>query len=203
MTNPTPTDGPIPVGVIAGIDETVIYQGDDVTYVLAGVVFHDAQPARRAFHQLTAHRKRPFHWQQEGPNLRAAAVTLLENHVVATYLLARPTGIRHQVAARRELLDYLVAELINDRVDHVIIESSQVPARDGRDRNAILDLTQADSASPTFTYDWRTKTEPLLWYPDALAGVAHEFIADGKAHHFRQLQRAKVVTEIRYPGSDH
>ena len=201
MTDPIPTDGPIPVGVIAGIDETVIYRGDDVTYVLAGVVFRDAQPARRAFHQLTAHRKRPFHWQQEGPNLREAAVTLLEDHVVATYLLARPTGIRHQT--RRELLAYLVAELINEGVDHVIIESSQVPTCDGWDRNTILDSFEADSANRTFTYDWRTKTEPLLWYPDALAGVAHEFLADGQAHHFQRLQRAEVVTEIRYPRSDH
>ena len=197
MTNPIPTGGPIPAGVIAGIDETVISHGGGVTYVLAGVVFANAQPARRAFQQLTANRQRPFHWKKEGPTLRQEAVTLLETHVVATYLLARTAGRRGQVAARRKLLACLVAELTNDGVDHVIIES-QGPALDGRDRNTILDSSRADSAGPALTYEWRTKTEPLLWYPDALAGVAHEHLTNEQPHHFQQLQRTGVVTEIHY-----
>ena len=153
MTNPVTPDGPI----TAGIDETVIYHGGGVTYVLAGVVFIDAQPARRAFHQLIANRKRPFHWRKEGATLRQAAVSLLEKHVVVTYLVAQSTGRRRQVTARRELLTYLVAELTNDGVDQVIIES-QGPDLDGRDRNTILDLSRGDSAGPVFTYEWRTKS---------------------------------------------
>ncbi len=202
MTNPVPPDGPIPAGITAGIDETVIDHGGGVTYVLAGVVFLDPQPARRAFQQLTANRKRPFHWRKEGPTLREEAVTLLENHIAATYLLARPAGRRQQVTARRELLAYLVAELTNDGVDHLIIES-QGPAPDGRDRNTILDSFQANSTGPAFTYEWRTKTEPLLWYPDALAGVAHEYLADGRSHHFQRLQRARVATEVHYVADQH
>ena len=89
MTNPAPPDGPIPDGLTAGIDETVIYHGGGVTYVIAGVVFHNARPARRAFHQLTADRKRPFRWRKEGPTIRDAAVTLLETCIAATHLLAR------------------------------------------------------------------------------------------------------------------
>ena len=180
MTNPIPSGGPVPAGIIAGIDETVIHHGGGVTYVLAGVVFVNAQPARRDFQQLTANRKRTFHWSKEGPTLREAAVTLLEKHVATTHLLARPAGRRHQVTARRKLLTYLVAELTNDRVDHVIIES-QGRSLDGRDRNTILDSFHDDSAGPAFTYEWRTKTEPLLWYPDALAGVAHEYLTDGRS----------------------
>ena len=197
MTNPVPPDGPIPAGITAGIDETVIYHGGGVTYILAGVVFVDPQPARRAFQQLTANRKRPFHWQKEGTTLRGAAVALLENHIAATYLLARPAGRRQQVTTRRELLAYLVAELTNDGVDHLIIES-QGTALDGRDRNTILDSFQANSTGPAFTYEWRTKTEPLLWYPDALAGVAHEYLADGQTHHFQRLQKATIATEVHY-----
>ena len=190
MTNPTPTDCPIPAGVIAGIDETVVQRdGVDITCVLAGVVFREAQAARRAFQQLIAHRKRRFHWREEGPERREEAVTLLETgHVDATYLFARTTGIHRPLEARRELLAHLVAELLNDRVDHVIIESSGVQANDGRDRDTILDSFRADSANRTFTHDWCDKTEPLLWYPDALAGVAHQFLADGQTHHFQRLQ---------------
>lgn len=203
MTNPTPIDGPIPAGVIAAIDETVIYRGADVTDVLAAVVFRDARAARLAFHQLTSHRNRPFHWKKEGPTLRDQAVTLLVNHVATTHLLARPTGVRHRVEARRELLACLVGLLLNDGVDHVIIESSQVPITDGRDCDTILDAFQADRANRSFEYDWRTKDEPLLWYPDALAGVAHQFLAYGQTDHFRRLQRAEVIAEMCYPSSDH
>ncbi|MCE2529727.1 MAG: hypothetical protein J4G11_07650 [Acidimicrobiia bacterium] len=49
MTNPARPDGPIPAGITTGVDETVIYHGGGVSYVLAGVVFHDAQPAGLAF----------------------------------------------------------------------------------------------------------------------------------------------------------
>ncbi|MCQ3805525.1 MAG: hypothetical protein OXF41_09240 [bacterium] len=197
MTNPVPPDGPFPAGAIAGVDETVIYHGGGVTYALAGVVFLDAQRARRAFQQLTANRKRAFHWRTEGSTLREEAVTLLENHIAATYVLARTAGRRQQVNARRELLAYLVAELTNDGIDHLIIES-QGTTPDGRDRNTILDSFQANRSGPAFTYEWRTKTEPLLWYPDALAGVAHESLAYGQTQHFERLQKARVATEVHY-----
>lgn len=202
MTNPVSPDGPTPAAITAGIDETVIYHGGGVTYVLAGVVFLEARPARRAFRQLTANRNRPFHWRKEGPTLRQAAVSLLVKHVVVTHLVARSTGRRRQVPARRELLAHLVAELTRDGVDRLIIES-QGPDLDGRDRNTILDLSRADSADPAFSYEWRTKAEPLLWYPDALAGVAHQHLTDGQSHHFQRLQKAKVVTDIRYVADQH
>lgn len=58
--------------------------------------------------------------------------------------------------ARRKLLTYLVAELTNEGVDHLIIES-QDSALDGRDRNTILKSFQVNSTDPAFTYGWRTK----------------------------------------------
>ncbi len=197
MTNPTAPVGPIPAGITAGIDETVVYHGGGVTYVLAGVVFHDAQPARRAFRGLTADRKRPFHWRREGSTLREAAVTLLENHIATTYLLARSTGRRGQVTARRKLLTYLVAGLTNEGVDHLIIES-QDSALDGRDRDTIVSWFQVKSTDPAFTHGWRTKTEPLLWYPDSVAGITHEYLADGQTHHFERLQKARIITDVHY-----
>lgn len=197
MINPTPPDNPNSPGITAGVDETVIYHGGGVTYVLAGVVFHDAQPARCAFQELTADRKRPFHWRREGSTLREAAITLLESHIATTYLLARPTGRRGQITARRKLLTYLVAELTNEGVDHLIIES-QDSVLDGRDRDTILSWFQVNSTDPAFTYGWRTKTEPLLWYADALAGITHEYLADGQTHHFQRLQQARIITDVHY-----
>ena len=78
--------------------------------------------------------------------------------------MARSTGRRRQVAARRDLLTHLVAELTNEGIDHLIIES-QAPDLDGRDRHTILDLSRTYSAGPAFTYEWRT-------YSSGLAGRA-------------------------------
>ena len=49
-----------------------------------------------------------------------------------------------------------------------------------------------------FTYEWRTKAEPLLWYPDALTGVVQEYLTNERTQHFRQLRKARVTTEVRY-----
>ena len=61
----------------------------------------------------------------------------------------------------------------------------------------ILDCFRNQTA-PAFTYDWRTKAEPLLWYPDALAGVAREHPTEGLSADFNRLHSALVVTDIRY-----
>ncbi|MDE0643576.1 MAG: hypothetical protein F4Z36_01325 [Acidimicrobiia bacterium] len=183
--------------IIAAIDETVVHHGGGVTYVLAGVVFLDSYSARQAFRQLLAHRKRPFHWRKEGSTIRAAAVELLETHIAATHLLARSAARHQQVAVRRRLLNHLVAGLINDGIDHLIIES-QGNDLDRRDRDTVMDAIKSKDPGPALTYEWLTKTEPLLWYADALNGVAQEYLADGEMHHFQRLQGAKIVTQVQY-----
>ncbi len=66
-----------------------------------------------------------------------------------------------------------------------------------RDRSAILDCLHGFAIS-NLTYDWRTKTEPLFGYPDALAGIAREHLTPGNSPGFSRLQRANIVSEVRY-----
>ena len=199
MSNPLPADGqPIPEGLVAAVDETVAELHGGVTYVLAAVVFGEAQAARLDIQHLTADRTRPFHWYREGPKTRDAAVKLIATHATATAVLARRAGRHAQVATRATLLAELAADLANKGVGHVLIES-RGQREDGRDRSVILNFFRERTA-PAFSYDWRTKAEPLLWYPDAMAGLAREHLADGRSAGFSFLQSTLTVTEVCYVG---
>ena len=199
MSNPLPADGqPIPEGLVAAVDETVVELQGGVTYVLAAVIFGEACAARQDARTLTANRTRPFHWHREGPTARNAAVRFIATHAIATKILARRAGRHAQTAARAALLTELVAELANEGVGHVVIES-RGQREDGRDRYVILNCFRKLTA-PAFSYDWRTKAEPLLWYPDAMAGVVREHLTDGHSPGFSFLQSAHTVTEVGYMG---
>ena len=199
MSNPLPADGqPIPEGLVAAVDETVAELQGGVTYVLAAAIFGEADTARQDIQSLTADRTRRFHWHREGPTTRTAAVKLVATHTIATTILAQRAGRHAQTAARAEVLTHLVAELINEGVGHVIIES-RGQREDGRDRSVILNCFRERTVA-AFSYDWRTKAEPLLWYPDAIAGVVREHLTDGQSAGFSFLQTTLTVTEVRYVG---
>ena len=93
-----------------------------------------------------------------------------------------------------------MSELTDDGVDHIVIES-QGSRLDGRDRSTILDFAQRSRPSPALSYEWRTKSEPLLRYADALAGVAREYLTDGQTQHFERLQQSLVVSGVHYVGA--
>lgn len=197
MSNPLPADGlPIPEGLVAAVDETVAELQGGVTYVLAAVIFGEAQGARLDIQSLTANRTRPFHWHREGPTTRNAAVKLVATHAIATKILAQRAGRQAQTATRATLLAQLATELSEEGVEHVVIES-RGQREDGRDRSAILDCFRGRPA-PTFNYDWRTKAEPLLWYPDALAGTARELLTGGQSAGFSFLQSTLTDTNVYY-----
>lgn len=197
MSNPVVADGhPIPGGVVAAVDETVVELQGGVTYVLASVIFADAQAASRDMQTLTADRTRPLHWHKEGPRIREAAVDHIEAHAAGTRILAQRAGRQAQTRTRATLLSELVTELAGVGVGHLIIES-RGQREDGRDRATILDCFRNQTA-PAFTYDWRTKAESSLWYPDALAGVAREHLTEGLSADFNRLHSKLVITDIRH-----
>ena len=197
MSNPLPADSePIPEGLVAAVDETVAELQGGVTYVLAAVIFGEAGAARKEIQALTADRTRPFHWHREGPTNRSAAVKLLSAHAITTTILAQRAGRHAQTETRAALLAQLVIELADDGVGHLIIES-RGQREDGRDRAVILNCFREHRVA-TFNYDWRTKAEPLLWYPDAMAGVARAHVTDGRSASFDFLQRTLTLTEVRY-----
>ena len=199
MSNPVPSDNqPIPDGLVAAVDEAVAELQGGITYVLAAVIFGEPYAARQDAQHLIADRTRRFHWHREGPTARSAAVELIATHAIATSILVQRASRQAQTATRANLLTELVAELANDGVRHVVIES-RGSREDGRDRATILNCFRERSVA-TLSYDWRTKVEPLLWYPDAMAGVVREQIINGRSTRFDYLQRTRTVTDVRYLG---
>lgn len=197
MSNPVAADGrPIPDGLVAAIDETVPQVQGGVTYTLAATIFRDVQAARRDMQELTAGRTRPIHWHKEGPTIREAALSLIEHHVIRGKALARRASRLGQVTARAVLMAELVVDLASHGVSHMIIES-RGELEDGRDRSVMLDCLHELTIS-SLTYDWRTKAEPLLSYPDALAGITRELLTLGHSPGFYRLQQASIVSEVRY-----
>ncbi len=66
----------------------------------------------------------------------------------------------------------LIAVVAHDGVDLLMIESrGDIPDR--RDRGVILDCVR-EHDDIELSYVWRDKSEPLLWYADALAGSMRE-----------------------------
>lgn len=197
MSNPVSSDSqPIPDGLVAAIDETVPQVQGGVTYTLAATIFRDVQEARHDMQELTAGRTRPIHWHKEGPTIREAALSLIEHQVIVGRVLARRASRFGQVTARAVLMAELVVDLASYGVGHMIIES-RGELEDGRDRSVILDCLHELSISG-LTYDWRTKAEPLLSYPDALAGITREQLTLGHSPGFSRLQQAGIVSEVRY-----
>lgn len=107
-------------------------------------------------------------------------------------------GVTYTLAATifRDVQAALVVDLASCGVGHMIIES-RGELEDGRDRSVILDCLHELTIS-NLTYDWRTKAEPLLSYPDALAGTTREQLTLGHSPGLARLQQASIVTEVRY-----
>jgi hypothetical protein len=181
--------------VIGVIDETAPELAGGVLYVVtAGVLLGGRSSAReRMAAVLPSGRRRPFHWHQEGPVARRAALDAIEEIGVVAEVTVHPVGRRQQELARRAALRELLPDLVVEGVDHLIIES-RTTMLDERDRASILD---ALGHPVPLTYEWRSKDEPLLWIADAIAGAVRDhLVGDGGALH--RLQRRRTVSELRY-----
>ena len=49
-----------------------------------------------------------------------------------------------------------------------------------------------------FTYDWRTKAEPLLWVADAVGGAWREHLIGRNSEPFERLQSMGAIDAITY-----
>lgn len=196
MPNPAPSDGaPLPAGLVAVIDEAAAEVGGGVHYLLTGAVLLDHTMVSHALRDLAAERQRPIHWHREGSRMRAHLVSLMAEQGVVAHVLGRATGRTGQVTARRALLAALATRLDADGVAHLVIESRGA-REDGRDRATLLDTFHDDQVP--FTYDWRTKAEPLLGIADAIGGACREQLVDAGAGPGQQLIATGVIRGIDY-----
>jgi hypothetical protein len=92
------------------------------------------------------------------------------------------------------MLAEMVRDAAADGVDHLVIEASDA-ATVGRDRVTLLRTFEGTGGVP-FRYDWRSKSERVLWLADAIAGAAGEHLV-GKDDTWWQLLHDLGVVSLR------
>lgn len=123
-------------------------------------------------------RRRPFHWHREGIVAKQAMVDALGKIGVLGRSMVVPCGRRRQEKARAVGLAELVAQLIDDGCDELVIEA-RTPPQDGRDQAVILDvLRQRPRVGPPMAYRWEEKRDELLWIADAIGGAVHDLLTE-------------------------
>lgn len=196
--NPSPADGiGLPTGLLAVVDEAAADVGAGIHYLLASAVVIELGDIHQDLLELVLNRKRGFHWHREGPQIRERMIDLIERHGVVAHVHVRATSRKRQVRARLDLLAGIAPLLAGEGVGHLVIES-QGPRGDGRDRAVLLDTFRATGGVP-FTYDWRTKAEPVLWLADAIGGACREHLIGHDSAYFDRLRQVGALPELIYP----
>lgn len=196
--NPIPADGEaVPPGLVAVIDEAAAEVDGGVHYLIASAIILEHADITERLVAMVASRTRGFHWLREGPAMRTRMFDLIEEHGVVAHVLVRATARRRQVQARAALLSAASSLLVDEGVDHLMIES-QGSLEDGRDRSTILDTFGSRGGVP-FSYDWRTNAEPLLWIADAVGGACREHLIGQRSEHFERLLTTGAISGLTYP----
>ena len=180
--------------LIAVIDETVPAVGAGVHYVLTTAVTFSRVELDEALGGLfsdTPGRKRPFHWHKEGPAARNRITEIIIEQGVVAHSRYQTVGRRGQRNARQLLLAELSTELHLEGVDHLIIESVD-DVTNGRDKRTLLDNFESSGGVP-YAYDWRSKSERILWIADAINGAIHDYLVGGDITWFSQLTAGGVL----------
>lgn len=197
---PEIADGaPIIGNLVAVVDESSPQNtAGGITYVVAiAAVFEPTRAIADLSRLFVADRRRPFHWEREGTVARTRIIEIAAEAGVVASAHYSHVGRRGQAQARRSILARLAVDIAADGVDHLIIEASDA-ATIGRDRRVLLDSFRQAGGVP-FTYDWRSKAEPLLWIADAIAGAVAEYVVGKDATWWEMLSARGIVTLRPHP----
>ena len=187
--------------MLAVLDETYPELPGGVAYVVgAAVILADEDAARAAVGGILAgtDRQRPFHWHEEGPTARRAMIGILaEIGAVAHVCVHYPTALRRLEAARASALQTVLPRVVDDGASLLLIES-RGSVEDRRDRGVILDTLNALGRSGELRYEWRDKSEALLWLADGICGAVRQHLLKTDDWAFDALHEAGVVDRLHY-----
>lgn len=190
--------------MLAVLDETYPELLGGVAYVVgAAVILADEADARAAVAGVFAgtSRHRPFHWHEEGPTARQAMVRVLgEIGAVAHVCVHHPTGRKKLEAARAGALQTVVPKIVHDGASLLLIES-RGEIEDRRDRGVILDTLNALERPGELAYEWRDKSEALLWLADGICGAVRQHLLQIDDSPLNALRDASVIGQLDYISS--
>lgn len=190
--------------MLAVLDETYPELPGGVAYVVgAAVILADEADARAAVAGVFAgtSRRRPFHWHEEGPTARQAMIRVLgEIGAVAHVCVHYPTGRKKLEAARAGALQTVVPKIVQDGASLLLIES-RGELEDRRDRGVILDTLNALERPGELAYEWRDKSEALLWLADGICGAVRQHLLQIDDSPLNALRDTSVIGQLDYISS--
>ena len=163
------------------IDESddIVHGGRKYVVACAVVLAGDAQAVgARLRDVLNANpdRTRPFHWSSQGPELRKQMIGAVASLAEVSFaVIGEVVDSRGQELVRYDCMRALL-KLAGGDAAEIVIESRERMLRNvgqnRTDHRAIVDARHAGDVSPLMRYRWADKTDPLVWAPDAIAGMA-------------------------------
>jgi len=193
--------------MIALIDESLALRPNGYQYVIASAIVvsapsidHvDIESLREAVRQLVAARSRPFRWKHEGVIKKGEMIDLIVNEqLFVTASISKPRKAHHDRLSRAECLTNVCAQLAIEGIEELVIESRGV--QDTDDISTIQAAKKSGSLPESFPEpDFRGKSEPLLWIPDAVAGAIREAETAKNRTWLERLTGPSLVIDINRP----
>lgn len=160
--------------VHAWIDESVQVHGPERGfYVLAASIADPARSdtVRTALRTLVAGPTKRLHWNAETASTRMRIAATIADLRLDHLAVTAPAEATRQERARRKCLERLLYELDTLGVTRAWLESRQ-HVLDRRDREMVEAVRGTRLISRSLTVDFaRPLDEPMLWIPDAVAGM--------------------------------
>lgn len=190
-------------GVTRGyIDESIRVSAPGLYALAASIVNEDqADELRRALRSCLPRGTVRFHWRNERPATRLQVCGLLVasgvRHVVT---VAAPLDPQRQERARRVCLSAMAWELHYRGVRHLELETRS--KRDANDRHFLGGEQRLGRVPVALRYEFgQPNQEPLLWAPDAVAGVVAGAFGTGERRYLEVLGSTVEVKELAGPPS--
>lgn len=177
-------------GLHAWIDESVdVHPLFNGSYILVATVSHpdDTQHLREHLLALTRPSWKRLHWREEDERDRARIVRALRQVSLTHVIVVAPAEAKRQERARRKCLQRLLFELDHLGITRASIESRQA-AQDRRDQEMVEAMRGAHALSNGLRVVFaKPLDDPLLWIPDAVAGMTLAALRDGNHSWLDQL----------------
>ena len=167
------------VAAVGVIDESSPEIGvDRVVYTMALVIVDDVDEDR-VRDALTAvlNRRRPLHWESEGTVVKQRIVDLLCTLPVTAHVCAATVHRSTQQSTRVRLLREHLLEYAGAAGAGQLLIEQRSKAEDDLDRREVRDWFRT-SPHRFRGIEHATKSEPLAWMPDTLAGVWADVVRD-------------------------
>jgi hypothetical protein len=192
------------VRMIAIIDESTpqFHAPGQVLYGIAAVILHEAdQDVVRLQLQGCLHRKRPLHWESEGPVVKRRVVELISELPLSAHVCSLVVRHSQQPDARTRLLTERIWPLARGAgtVSYLIEQRSK--SEDERDRRDLRNWSRTHHHQfPAVEHV--LKSEPLAWVSDALAGIWTDAVLGRGDGSLRTLMASGIVASCQHDPVD-